>query len=128
MFHAMSKIGFAMSAPPATESTARVLAKMVILAAGLMVGGFLLLGLPGAVWMAPGEVLIPLMFGRRPPGDTAWPIAIMVSLIWPWFIPLFHWLIAQHTKPGWPRGLMVAGLTAVAAVTVALICQWSALR
>ncbi len=116
-----------MTAPPPPQSRGQAFVKLLMLAGTLSVVGLLLLGIPGALWMIPGETLVPLVFGRGPHGDTAWPIAIMVSLIWPWFIPALHWLLTPRTRPGWPRALAVAGTTAAASVGVALTFQILAL-
>ncbi len=86
-----------------------------------------LLGIPGAIWMMPGETLIPLIYGRRPHGDTAWPTALMITLIWPWFIPLFYALLFPLTRPGRPRFIAVAAAVSAASVATALVVQRIAL-
>jgi hypothetical protein len=62
-----------------------------ITAACLMGLGLLLLGLPGAILLE-----LPSWLGLTGSieGDAAWPAAILVSIVWPVFIPLG--VIAKH--------------------------------
>lgn len=72
-----------------------------------LIGFFPLLGLPGALlyekWGAVFGALN--LEGLLPPlaGDRTWPIAIMVSIGWPWFIPLTYWAgYVVGLKTLWP--------------------------
>ena len=62
-----------------------------MIAAGLMVIGLVLLGIPGAVLL---EMPTWLGLAKGIEGDAAWPAAIFVSLIWPMFVPLG--IVAKH--------------------------------
>ena len=53
--------------------------------------GLLLLGIPGAILL---EIPKWLGLAQGIEGDGAWPAAILVSLMWPLFIPLG--VIARH--------------------------------
>jgi hypothetical protein len=101
------------------------LAKLTIaaaLAAGL---GFIpLLGLPGALWMGIASLPLPLVTSSVMHGDKVWPMAIMLTLIWPWLMPGFYLAIRPFTTPGRKHTLWVAGLTALTATGAAFIWQW----
>ena len=62
-----------------------------ITAAVLIFLGLLLLGIPGAILLE-----LPKWLGivRGIDGDGAWPAAILVTVVWPMFIPLG--VIAKH--------------------------------
>ena len=62
-----------------------------MIAAGLTVLGLVLLGIPGAILL---EMPTWLGLAEGIEGDAAWPAAILVSLMWPMFIPLG--VIAKH--------------------------------
>ncbi|MBF0680979.1 MAG: hypothetical protein IR164_18790 [Devosia sp.] len=73
----------------------------VAVAALLMVGGMLLLGLPGGIYAeltAPVvELLRGLPQGSLLDNDRAWPTAILMALIVPPALPVSMWII------GWVR-------------------------
>ena len=58
---------------------------LILTTAGFMLVGFLLLGLPGAIFMQIASPLLRKLYGKEIDqlGDRAWPIAILVSLGWP---------------------------------------------
>lgn len=63
--------------------------------------GILLLGLPGALLY---QAFSPLEyrggFNAVKP-DAAWPIAVIVSLLWPWGIPIASNLARRMARKGW---------------------------
>lgn len=68
---------------------------LIFTTAGCMLGGFLLLGLPGALFMSIASPLLRRLDGKGLDqlGDRAWPIAILVSLGWPLAIaPSWLWM------------------------------------
>lgn len=69
----------------------------LIIAIVLAVGGFLAVGLPGALLMYTAYPVVRLIFGSysfevamERLGDTAWPLAIGITLVWPFTIPLAY--------------------------------------
>jgi hypothetical protein len=79
----------------------------------LLVLGFVLVGLPGAVLF---ELATWPVLGRDGSDDlkldTAWPVAIMLSFLVPLLVPPATWLVVR-ARPGWRGGrvaLAVAGL------------------
>jgi hypothetical protein len=93
-------------------------------------GTMLLLGLPGALFM---ELLNPMFkaLGRdvlRDVGDGAWPLAIGVSLLWPWPLPLGAVAFAAWRRGAGPAlayfaGLGVAVLFGLVITTVMMALQ-----
>ncbi|MBN9334613.1 hypothetical protein [Devosia sp.] len=73
----------------------------LIVAAVLMVGGLVVLGIPGAVYASVTAPLAELLRGLPPgsllTGDRAWPLAIVMTLAVPPALPLAVWLL------GWLR-------------------------
>jgi hypothetical protein len=98
-------------------------------ALGLKLGaialGLALLGLPGAVIFEGSYPIIRLVFREEPriAPDSAWPIAIYITVLWPAaFLPL-AWL-ASRLFPGERGGARVAfvvGLLAVWGVALSLV-------
>ena len=88
-----------------------------IVAAALMFIGLVALGIPGAIFL---EIPAWLGLAKGIEGDGAWPAAILVSLVWPLFIPLG--VIAKHQvstrgSMTWAKvslwGTIVAGIVLV---------------
>jgi hypothetical protein len=74
--------------------------------------GLLLIGIPGALLMELAAPAVGLFTTRRLPGDSAWPMAIVVSLAWPWFLLPGRWLaraIISSEAPWW-RGVGMTSL------------------
>ena len=73
----------------------------LIVAAVLMVGGLVVLGIPGAAYASVTAPLAELLRGLPPgsllAGDRAWPLAIVMTLAVPPALPLAVWLL------GWLR-------------------------
>jgi hypothetical protein len=67
----------------------------IIIAAVLLVGGFLTLGIPGAIYAIPAAPVVELIlqrpFGSLFDGDRAWGMAILLTLCVPPIIPLLIW-------------------------------------
>ncbi|CAN7160664.1 hypothetical protein [Devosia sp. LjRoot3] len=93
----------------------------LIVAAVLMVGGLVVLGIPGAIYAvvtAPvAELLRGLPAGSLLGGDRAWPLAIVMTLAVPPALPLAVWLV------GWLRP--VAGWIEAAAWVVGGVYLWA---
>ena len=87
-----------------------------------IVAGVFLLGLPGAVVYAASKPLIRLVYGSvmsdSELGDRAWPLAIFVSLLWPFGIVVGYG-IAFRLGGALPKPGQVV-------VLVAVICCWAA--
>jgi hypothetical protein len=92
----------------------------------LTVAGFLLLGIPGALLMEIAAPIAGLITPKRLPADSAWPMAIIVSLVWPWFLLPGRMIARALVSPdrAWWRGVgmiaLVLALTAGVALAVAL--------
>ena len=93
----------------------------LIVAAVLMVGGLVVLGIPGAIYAvvtAPvAELLRGLPAGSLLSGDRAWPLAIVMTLAVPPALPLAVWLV------GWMRP--AAGWVEAAAWVVGGVYLWA---
>jgi thiosulfate reductase cytochrome b subunit len=93
----------------------------LIVAAVLMVGGLVVLGIPGAIYAvvtAPvAELLRGLPAGSLLSGDRAWPLAIVMTLAVPPALPLAVWLV------GWLRP--AAGWLEAAAWVVGGVYLWA---
>jgi hypothetical protein len=74
---------------------------LVLLAAGLMFGGMMMLGIPGALVAAFTAPLVEILRGFKPglltDGDRALGVGLLVTMIFPPGIPLSYWL---STSPG----------------------------
>ncbi|MBP0444201.1 hypothetical protein J8J14_05365 [Roseomonas sp. SSH11] len=103
-----------------TPAPARWIALRLLGVAGLLaLAGLLLLGLPGAFWLALASPLAGLLTSQQAPPDSAWPMAILVALIWPWGLPLAY-LAALPLARGWRRGLAtLAGMAGMALLLAA---------
>jgi hypothetical protein len=98
-------------------SRLRITLKLLLLAAALAGFGFVpLMGLPGALWFAASELIFLPFRSRVLPADHGWPLMLMVTLVWPWFIPLFYVGVSAVVPAGRRRVLWVLGLTAAAAI------------
>ncbi|MBR8832170.1 MAG: hypothetical protein N5P05_002383 [Chroococcopsis gigantea SAG 12.99] len=61
---------------------------VIIVSTILAIGGIIpLLGIPGAIVFQLSTPFLPLIFGaealKRLPSDSAWPIAVYITLLWP---------------------------------------------
>lgn len=78
---------------------------LIIAASLAFLGFFPLMGLPGGLlyekWrFVFGRVGLPKLFPELQ-GDRAWPAAILISIAWPWFLPLTFWIGARFGLRGW---------------------------
>jgi len=102
----------------ASDRTAKRLRALLMGAPLAATLGILLLGLPGGVifYIVLGPYFVLKgMLGANPvavPNDAMWPVAIYISLLWPWAIPLGYtlarWRFAQ--RPLLVRLTVVAGV------------------
>ena len=87
-----------------------------------IVAGVVLLGLPGAAVYAASKPLIRLVYGSvmsdTELGDRAWPLAIFVSLLWPFGIVIGYW-VGFRLGSAMPR-------PGQAVVLLAVIACWAA--
>ena len=67
----------------------------IIIAAVLLVGGVVTLGIPGAIYAIPAAPVVELIlqrpFGTLLSGDRAWGMALLLTLCVPPIIPLLIW-------------------------------------
>jgi hypothetical protein len=98
--------------------------RLLVVAGVLALAGMVLLGLPGAFWLALAAPLAGLLTGRVAEADAAWPLAIIISLLWPWALPLAY-LAAARLARGGRRVIATLAGTAVAAMLLALAFQLS---
>lgn len=104
-------------------STIRMAALLALVAIGIVVGSLALLGLPGAMWLTLTGPLAALFNPARAAPDSAWPMAIWHSMLWPVFLPLAYLVAAQWAGPGrWRVGWTLL-LTAAAAMGLAVVFQ-----
>lgn len=82
------------------------------------------MGLPAVPWIALAQPVAGWIRGGDPIGSLGpglWPLAILVTLVWPWFIPLL-WPVAARLGPprSWRRWGAHAALVAAASTALAL--------
>jgi hypothetical protein len=97
----------------------------LIVTGGCMLLGFLLLGLPGALFMEAAHPLLLRLNGQgiRGMGDRAWPTAILISLGWPLAItPAWLWM-KSLTDSGWGHWGGTIGLSLAWGFLLALLCS-----
>ena len=95
-----------------------------------MVGGIVLLGLPGAIYGSLADPLVSaLLGGRSEPllsGDAAWPMAILLTIAVPPVIPLTVF-VQRRLRPGmtgWVLAVVI--MTTLYLSTVAMMFVFSA--
>lgn len=83
------------------------------------------MGLPAVPWIALAQPVAGWLRDGDPIGSLGpglWPLAILVTLVWPWFLPLF-WPVAARLGP--PRSVRrwgaLAALVAAASTALALV-------
>ncbi len=105
------------STEPQVSQPPRIL-KLVILSVIIgLVGGILLMGVPGALILEL-VALIYQQFGMSPmalAGDSVWPIAIVISMLWPVSITplaiIYYNMFSQHSVLGrWLFSVLVSVL------------------
>lgn len=72
---------------------------LVLLSAAAMVASILLLGLPGAILCQAFSVLEGRGGFQAVKPDAAWPIALSVSILWPWGVPVAYWFARRVGSP-----------------------------
>jgi hypothetical protein len=88
--------------------------KWAEIAAVLLVGiNMMLLGLPGALFLEPVEGLF-ASFGRKLPPDSAWPMAIYVSMLMPIGFLLAIMVAARARPQASTAELILCGLLGLA--------------
>lgn len=102
--------------------------KWFLITAGTMIGGILLVGLPGAVVFALSWPFQLMLFGRdfwsRLHSDKAWPLALQVTLLWPLALWPAHWAVYTHLAhlTRWGKIGAYVGLLYLWGVIVSLVC------
>ncbi len=101
----------------------------LIIAAILMVGGLLLLGIPGAIIGALADPIVQLVRGLPGPlmdGDRAWPLAILLTLAVPPAIPVT--VLAQRiwrpAMPFWQLTLLALAVLYIWTVVLMFILSF----
>ncbi len=97
---------------------------IVIIVAALCVScGTVALGLPGAIIFAINSPLIQIIFGptalEQLPPDSMWPIAIVITLLWPIGL-IIGYLVAYH-------GLSPASRSGRIGLWAGVILGWNAI-
>lgn len=101
----------------------RIALRLSLLSIGLSVAGVGLLGIPGALWLSLASPIAAPFTTARLPGDSAWPMAITHSLLWPLFLPPAYLIAARLAAPGRRRAGWTMLLTAVAAIALGAAFQ-----
>jgi hypothetical protein len=102
----------------------------VLLAIGLMVGGMMILGIPGALVAgvtAPiVEVIRGYPAGMLTDGDRAWPVALLMTMIFPPGIPVSYWLstVIWPQLNHWLRALAIIAGTWVWSLLALLVATF----
>ena len=99
----------------------------VLLAAALMFGGMMILGIPGALVAGVTAPLVEILRGFKPglltSGDRALGVALLVTMIFPPGIPLSYWLstLAWPKPNPWFRAVVIIVGTWVWSVLALLV-------
>lgn len=91
-----------------------------------MLGGFLLIGLPGALWIYPSIPFLRLLFGAkwaaRMESDRGWPMMIMIALLWPLgILPARYAGLAVAPGGGWAFWGTVAAAAAAGGILTTVL-------
>ena len=90
---------------------------LLLIAAALMLGGVVMLGLPGGVMVTLTAPLVEMLLGRAPgsiaASDGAWPLALSTTILFPAGMPLSYWL----SRRLWPETVRLQRVIAVLAGT-----------
>ncbi len=88
----------------------------LVLTGVCMVGGVVLLGLPGAILFELSAPLLQLLFGRDAlkalPPDSLWPIAIIITVFWPLSI-IGGYVVAFRLLHATGRGWQILSFAAI---------------
>ncbi len=96
----------------------------LLIATGLAFIGMILVGIPGYLWLA-----IPVKLGivSEIKGDSAWPTALFISMVWPFLFPIgvlvkYHLIKMGYSNYAFPSfiGVLVGGIIALITVTYLL--------
>lgn len=112
--------------PPAAapRPTSFVVFVLLGVAGVLAIGGNVpLLGIPGALWLEVASPVAGLFTDARMAGDAAWPAAIIVTFLWPWFLPAAYLLAMAVLPRGRGRWVLTVAVTALGAVALATATQ-----
>ena len=102
--------------------TFRGLLIVVSAAVGLAVLGMALLGLPGAMWLAVSAPVIEMIWGRmQVPADAGWPLAIMVTQVWPVALVLAYVGVSLARLRGTRLAVAMVAGTFVGAVVLTVL-------
>lgn len=102
--------------------------KWLLITLGAMVGGVILVGLPGAAVFALSTPFVALAYGAdfwtRLHGDKAWPMAILITLVFPLALGPAHWAVYTHLDhlTRWGKIGAYAAALYLWGVIVALVC------
>ena len=105
----------------------RSVLKVSLVAAAFAAGSVALVGLPGAILFGLMQPVLWLGFGPdawdRLPGDSLWPIALVISLLWPVsFVP--GYLIAYGPTRPWRQATRIIIFLAVLAAWGLVLSVW----
>jgi hypothetical protein len=99
----------------------------VLLAIGLMVGGMMMLGVPGALVAGVTAPIIEMLRGFKPGfltnGDRALGVALLVTMIFPPGIPISYWIstLIWPKINEWLRALVIVAGTWVWSLLALLV-------
>lgn len=102
--------------------------KWILITAGAVVGGIITVGIPGALVFALSSPFLALVYGvdfwSKLHGDKAWPMAILIALVWPLALGPAHWAVYTHLGhlSKWGKIGAYAGVLYLWGVVISLIC------
>lgn len=83
---------------------------VMLIAVGIAVLGFILLGLPGILILEAATVFAGLVSTVRLGGDEFWPAALTISALGPFTLVPAHLVLRRACLRRWPHAVLTAAL------------------
>jgi hypothetical protein len=99
-----------------------LLIRLSITTALSLIGGLLLLGLPGVLALGLAKPFINLIWGVKDLGDTLWPKGVITTLVWPAFIIPCYFVSFEKFETGtFLRILLFTAMIIASGILCALV-------